>query len=308
MIKVSIVIPCYNSADFIDRSLQSAFEQTYEDIEVICINDGSEDSTLEKLEQWRLKMPELTIIDQGNRGATAARNAGTKSASGHYIQYLDSDDSIGEEKIRTQVEKAIRSGEPDLVIGAYRSIREKKIEIRSQGKPSDSVWLKLMNADLGITSSNLFKRSTVLKAGSWDESLKSSQEYDLMFRILKLNESYIFSPEVDTNIYPRGSGSITSSNQGENWIRYTDLRISIRDHILENDIQVDKEQMNQILFDTFRMLYSYYPQKAMRCVEEYLPQEFKPSRSQVTGASYISLYKILGFNKTEKIKSLLRSV
>lgn len=102
--KVSIIIPCYNCADFIDETLECLVAQTYKNFEVVCINDGSKDTTLEHLEKWensgKLK---ISIINQENAGVSRARNNGIKKAAGEYILFLDSDDRYHEKFVEFMV-------------------------------------------------------------------------------------------------------------------------------------------------------------------------------------------------------------
>lgn len=93
MRSVSVIIPCYNCAAFIGETLQSLTEQTCQDFEVICVNDGSKDETLSILEHWQKQGAfEMRIIDKPNGGVSSARNAGIRAAQGKYLLFLDADD------------------------------------------------------------------------------------------------------------------------------------------------------------------------------------------------------------------------
>lgn len=94
MKKVSLIIPCYNCSSTLRRCLDSVFSQTYKNIEVIAINDGSKDNTLAILQEYASIYPELKIIDKANAGVSAARNDGMDIATGEYIEFLDSDDNF----------------------------------------------------------------------------------------------------------------------------------------------------------------------------------------------------------------------
>jgi glycosyltransferase involved in cell wall biosynthesis len=90
--KVSIVVPVYNSAEFLPVCLDSIINQTYKNIEIICVNDGSKDNSLEILNQYKQKDKRVIIINQSNSGVSSARNSGLKKSSGKYVQFVDSDD------------------------------------------------------------------------------------------------------------------------------------------------------------------------------------------------------------------------
>lgn len=109
--KVSVVIPCYNCADFINETLESLNNQTYKDFEVICINDGSQDATLEHLKRWEsVENIKLVVIDQKNSGVSRARNNGIRAAVGEYILFLDSDDLYHENFIEYMINEMERNG------------------------------------------------------------------------------------------------------------------------------------------------------------------------------------------------------
>lgn len=90
---ISIIVPCYNCVSFIDETIRSLENQTQKMFEVICINDGSTDNTLEILEKWKSESKlNITIINQENAGVSKARNAGISIAKGDYLLFLDADD------------------------------------------------------------------------------------------------------------------------------------------------------------------------------------------------------------------------
>lgn len=91
-VKVSVIIPIYNAAEFLVDCLNTILSQTLEDIEIICVNDGSSDDSLKILREFEQKDSRIKVIDQENQGAGAARNAGLEIAKGEYLSFLDADD------------------------------------------------------------------------------------------------------------------------------------------------------------------------------------------------------------------------
>ncbi len=91
---VSIIVPIYNVASYLRQSLESICAQTMQDLEVICVNDGSTDASLEILQEFAAKDPRFHIITQENRGVSAARNTGLQASHGEYIGFVDPDDYI----------------------------------------------------------------------------------------------------------------------------------------------------------------------------------------------------------------------
>lgn len=104
MAKISIVIPVYNVEEYLALSLASAMTQTYEDIEIVCVNDGSTDKSLEILEAAQAKDNRIQIITKRNGGLSSARNVGIDAAKGEYICFLDSDDLLEPEACETIIE------------------------------------------------------------------------------------------------------------------------------------------------------------------------------------------------------------
>lgn len=92
MVKVSVIIPCYNAELFMVDCLESVFAQTLQEIEVICIDDGSTDGTLDILEEYRNQNKNLYILSQENQGSGIARNQGIRLATGEYLAFMDADD------------------------------------------------------------------------------------------------------------------------------------------------------------------------------------------------------------------------
>ena len=91
---ISVIIPVYNTAEYLPRCLDSILNNTYRNLEVICVNDGSKDNSLEVLNAYAQKDPRIRVIDQENSGVSAARNRGLDEANGKYITFVDSDDWI----------------------------------------------------------------------------------------------------------------------------------------------------------------------------------------------------------------------
>lgn len=96
--KISVIVPCYNQAVYLDECLQSVMDQTHENWECIIVNDGSTDHTEETAKKWTEKDARFIYMYKQNGGLSSARNAGLEKATGEYIQFLDSDDTIHREK------------------------------------------------------------------------------------------------------------------------------------------------------------------------------------------------------------------
>ncbi len=118
---VSVIIPCFNVEGCILRALSSLQTQSYNNLEIICVDDGSSDRSAEIIYQWKIEHPtmNLMLVTQKNSGAPSARNAGLSLARGLYLQFLDADDELLPEKIKHQVYLAVRD---DLDIVDRKSV------------------------------------------------------------------------------------------------------------------------------------------------------------------------------------------
>ena len=102
---ISVIIPVYNVEKYINECLNSVINQEYKNIEIICVNDGSTDKSMEKLEEFGKKDSRIRIISRENKGSSYARNLGLKESEGEYIYFLDSDDYISKDYLKNMYEK-----------------------------------------------------------------------------------------------------------------------------------------------------------------------------------------------------------
>jgi len=309
--KVSVVIPCYKSAGFIRQAVLSVVNQTLAGKELICVNDGSPDNTLEVLMELQKEFGEAIpfhVIDQTNAGACAARNAGLARARGEYVQFLDSDDQLAPGKLASQVAVA-EANHADIVAGSYRRIKSDGTVMfirKYESSMVDQVFPLLLNTNLGITSSNLFRTASVRGVNGWDEYLKSSQEYDLMFRMIQQGAIAAFDPEIHTTIIHRESGSISRTNEKANAERYVALRIRMRDYLRTLGNRLWLDEADKALFDAVRTFYRYDPQQAVAIFNAQFDSSFDPGSRSGSGGLYRALFRLLGFSLTEKLYKVMK--
>ena len=104
-VMVSVILPVYNTKYYLEDSIGSVIDQTFEDFELICVNDGSSDGSLEVLQEWERKDQRIRVFSQENKGLSSARNLGFKHATGKYVYFLDSDDLLGKKALEPLVKK-----------------------------------------------------------------------------------------------------------------------------------------------------------------------------------------------------------
>lgn len=310
LMKVSIVLPCYNAGPFLERCLDGLFAQTHRPLELIAVDDGSSDETLGILKAAVSRSPiPMTVRSQPNRGACAARNHGLMLADGEYIQFMDADDVLLPEKIAWQARAARENALPDLVVGSARTFapdeHEKGISVqRPEGRDP---WLDLARHRLGRTPSNLWKRASVVAVDGWDERMRSSQEYDLMFRMLKNGARVIYDSAVLTEVHLQESGSISTRRLDQTWKRFIELRVRIIEHLRATRSDADMRPYWQSLFDSIRTLYAYDPMEAIALHDRLMPDSFRPGLSPATGRAYLVLHRMFGFAWANRIRRMLTS-
>lgn len=136
MVKVSVIIPIYNTQDYIERCLNSVIEQTLDDIEIIVINDGSTDESVNVIK--KINDSRISIINIQHQGQGSAKNEGIKKANGKYIYFLDSDDWIEKNTLKTMYDLAAQENY-DIVVSNYNIIKnENIIKIRTNNEESDA--------------------------------------------------------------------------------------------------------------------------------------------------------------------------
>lgn len=153
--KVSIIVPAYNAEKFLDKCMDNLLEQTYKNIEVIFLNDGSKDNTCNIVTGFEEKYENVHAYSFSNSGVSKMRNIGVSKSSGEYIIYLDSDDYLDNDFIEVMMREI---GDSDIVIGSYRRVYEDgKVEFeyrQSCGEWSKykrvTVWAKLYKKDFLI--------------------------------------------------------------------------------------------------------------------------------------------------------------
>lgn len=236
---VSIIIPCYNSEAYVAGAIESALHQTHPNTEIILIDNNSADNTLAVLLGYKVKHPEkITVGSEERAGAAAARNAGLRMAKGQWVQFLDADDTLMPQKIEAQLARAVDSGAA-VVVGSYRT---KSTWIDKTTHGVENPWVGLITSRLGLTSSNLYKTESLRIIGGWKANLGSSQEYELMFRLLLRNEGFVYSRQVLT-VIDRRSESLAKTSDKEKLYGLLKTRVDLR-------LQMRQVLSQQGMYDT----------------------------------------------------------
>lgn len=182
---VSVVIPTYNRPEMLEGAIETVLQQTYENIELVVVDDGSEeDYAVEIVEGYSDSRVDVVEHDE-NRGLSAARNTGIQFARGEYVAFLDDDDRWHEAKLARQV--AVLDAEPDvgLVTCCLASVSPEGEILRcEQSKPSGDLSETIFRKNVIGTPSRVLIRAACFEAvGTFDEELPTKQDWDLYIRI-----------------------------------------------------------------------------------------------------------------------------
>lgn len=217
---VSIIIPIYNSENYIIDTLESCTSQTYKNIEVIVVDDGSKDKSYSTVANFISTHPQIKLMKQKNGGASRARNLGLKHSNGDYVMYLDADDFMTKNKIENQIKKLHKINDPFAVaICAYEeftddeptNIIQNRFYYHDNLSPRDlliDIWSQ--GAMIPI-SCYLISKSMVSIIGDWDERLSLNDDGDYFSRVL-MKASKVYFVEDCCFFYRRGHNSLSTTD------------------------------------------------------------------------------------------------
>ena len=208
----TIVIPSYNRANSIARTIKSVLAQTYNNLELIIIDDGSKDNTKAVVQEY-LTDSRVRYIYQENAGAQEARNHGLRESNGKYILFLDSDDEL----LSSFTEKVVQKFESDDFGAVYclTGIHDKNgnmVPARNDYLDGNCYKEVLLQGYLTSTSFIAFKKSCFDVVGNWDKAFPASQDDDMCFRFAK-NYKIGLIPEILGIYYLDGGNQIGSSQR-----------------------------------------------------------------------------------------------
>jgi len=228
---VSIIIPTYNYAHYLNETLQSVSEQTYTNWECIVIDDGSTDNTSEIVNEFIKKDNRFQYKHQQNKGVSAARNLGIKTSKGDYIQFLDGDDLLQTNKIKSQIEIFNKEPTVDIVYNDVRFFDDGNSKLLrpslKNNKPDD--WLPKFSAkgkaiveafskiNFLVMNSPLIKKSTFEKVGYFDQTMKALEDWDFWMRCALENCFFYYNGNENTFALVRShQGSLSTETKKMN--------------------------------------------------------------------------------------------
>lgn len=261
--KVSVIIPTYNRAHPVGRAIESVLNQTYQDFELIVVDDGSTDNTEEIIKEFQLKDNRIIYLKHDeNKGGSAARNTGIKASKGEYIAFLDSDDEWLPEKL--EIEIRILNDDRNLIICStgYTFINEKNgVIIGSSKVQEERISQKIVLRGQCITTNDFIAdKEKVIKVGGFDEKLSARQDWDFWIRIISLGMGYQDSLNLVNKYTLRNdqiSSGIANKLNGTEALLKKHKRLFIADLVAYSSILRNIAMMNTLNNDPINATKSY---------------------------------------------------
>lgn len=214
--KVSVIIPCRNGAAWLAAAIESCLAQSWPNLQVIVVDNGSTDGSLAVAQGYRSGA--VTVLECRQESAGAARNLGLARADGEWIQFLDADDVLHADKVRLQVERLAAAPPRAIASGAWARFRESPSEAVFSAEP---VWRDFAPADFLIASWRgggmmpnfawLTPRALIDEVGPWNEQLSLNDDGEFFSRAVLASSGIVFCD--GARGYYRSAGFSTVSNR-----------------------------------------------------------------------------------------------
>lgn len=245
MEKISIIVPIYNVENYLRKCLDSILNQTYKNIEIILIDDGSKDSSGDICDEYALKSKKIKVIHKENAGLSATRNLGIEISTGDYIAFIDSDDYITEDYCE-MLYSALKETDADIACGAYKVVRTDGSVIIDSSIESGLCQSEVVEYK-GIEIIKEFLSQKTFKNFVWNKLFKKSVVCD--FQVGINYEDIVFGFKVLSAI-----NKITYVNR--NCYFYLKRNSSITATITEKNLQ----DFGKAIYDRYELINANYPE------------------------------------------------
>lgn len=288
--KLSIIIPAYNAAKYIERCVNSIVSQNYSDMEILIVDDGSTDDTLELSRTISHKPLSIKVLHKENGGVSSARNYGMDNAIGTYLMFVDADDYLLPDTLAKAVEFAEKNRDADFcVFGFVRSARsgtatENILPSRIYHKTERLEYIKnLDTVSFGSTWSKLYKRDFITSHGlRFDTGIIASEDNCFNFNAVQVAEK-IATSSLMVYFYDVNYQSATAKFIGEKYIENARAYINIIYHTIAEIVKENGEgasdnknaasiiQYSHTTFchNTLYQIYNIYRQKSDKIPDKY---------------------------------------
>jgi glycosyltransferase involved in cell wall biosynthesis len=312
--RVSIVIPAFNAANWIAETIASVLQQTYKDIEVIVVDDGSTDETADVAKGLLSKGPfPYRIIKQANAGLSEARNTGLHAANSEWIQFLDADDLLHPEKIKLQVEACRRGPSIDVVYSDWQKLKWdgkdwKPNTLRTPMIGSHVLADLLKDKNWQQVGSQVFKLETVKKIGGYDKTAEPVEDMELCLRIATAGGKFMKVPSKGPIFWYRDrAGSLSKSWAVERHVERCIKNAKLVENVI-NTGAVNKPAAIDAITEVYLGAARYFAARNWQRFDEIvgdieaLKPGFIPERPRILGL----LSRAVGYRKAERVAAQYR--
>jgi glycosyltransferase involved in cell wall biosynthesis len=334
---VSILIPCYNAEKWIEEAINSALSQTYGNFEVIVVDDGSKDNSVEIIQRFGSRIRWET---RPNHGANATRNRLLELSQGEWVQYLDADDYLQPHKIKRQIEFIVQNPQTDLVyspsllqqhnylVEAILKNRQPKRspdfpqtlnleppdnivqEVLPIPKPHDP-WILLTRWYLPQTGSPLWRKQAIIDVGGWKKKQPCCQEHELYLRLLQANKQFSYFKEA-ASVYRQWSETTLSKQDQNRTYRYRLEITNQAEAYLERTQQLTvfrQNAINQARFECARIIWLTDKSWSKAIIQQISDRDlsFMPT-GHCAPEIYRLMYQFFGFDFAETVAAFKRSL
>jgi glycosyltransferase involved in cell wall biosynthesis len=311
---VSILIPCYNAERFIAETLDSALAQTWPRVEIVVVNNGSTDRSPEILKEYERRG--VRVVSKENEGASAARNLAFRESQGEFIQYLDADDLLAQDKIELQMRRLLSAPAESVSACAWARFYDSPADARFVREPvwadMDAIgWLVTAWTGGWMMASHawLTPRSVIERAGGWDEMPSPNDDGEFFARVLLNSAGVVFCEEARV-FYRSGMQGSTSKSRSD--VMLTAIYLSIEQStrlLLEREDSPRTRRAAAAYFQRF--VYDTYPDAPglVRQAEERVRALGGSDLQLSTGGSLHRLaVRTLNWKRAKRIQRLYRKL
>lgn len=282
--KVSVIVPVYNAVSHLDVCISSIINQTYNNLEIILVDDGSTDNTLEKLNEYKEKYPQIKVYTKKNKGVAHTRNYGLSKATGYYIMFMDNDDYIDNNYVEKMVSFDDNSDYDIINSGYVRETYDGKIIFKRQLR-DDDVALYIQLACWG----KLYKHEYIKNY----KFLESKIADDIYFNVLAYNNTDKIKT-VSYSGYHWLFNDKSLSNTNNKGLNYTDDLLKVLEKINIDVNHKNDEILNYFYIRTFiyYILFSSKKVSITKIMNEYNKMlEWLQSKNINFKNKYIGVFK-----------------
>jgi glycosyltransferase involved in cell wall biosynthesis len=309
MMQVSILIPCFNAERWIAQAIESALAQTWPDREVIVVDDGSTDGSIEVIRRFEDR---IKWESGPNQGSNVTRNRLLNLANGDWLQYLDADDYLMPFKIANQAGFLASRQDVDVVFGPvtldHTTRANSRLELLPIPQPHDP-WVLLARWYLPQTGAPLWRKQAIEDVGGWKPDQPACQEHELYLRLLMAGKRFCYF-ESNGAVYRQWSET-TLWKADKPRTRRLRLEIEQRaEAFLRSRSELTADRLwaiNQARFETARLVWQVDPAEAIEVAKAINRSQpgFVPA-GEAAPESYRRLYRWFGFAATERIADVRR--